>query len=129
MHVRISDLSEQTGVSLRSLRYYEKKGLISPRRLPNGYRVYEESDVEKVRKIQFYLEMGATTDEIAQFIRCPAADHSCAERAIRFYEQKLADVREQLALLRKAEQRIESLLNHWKKVSLKPSALKGEENG
>lgn len=45
MHIR--ELSKVTGVSLRSLRYYEQKHLLSPARSENGYRIYEDIDVKR----------------------------------------------------------------------------------
>jgi DNA-binding transcriptional MerR regulator len=126
--VLISDLAKRTGVSLRSLRYYEQKGLISPKRLDNGYREYQDADVDKVRMIQLYLSLGASTEEIAKFISCSKSDrYKCAEKAIQFYEEKLANVRNQLAMLRRAEKHIESLLMDWKKVAKRANKGRGND--
>ena len=51
--MRISELSKLTGASIRSLRYYEAKGLIATQREENGYRVYNQMVVERVKTIQF----------------------------------------------------------------------------
>ena len=40
--MRIGELAKRTGVATRMLRYYEEQGLISTRRLDNGYRGYDE---------------------------------------------------------------------------------------
>ncbi len=40
--MRISEVSRRTGVSIRSLRYYEQKQLLCARRLENGYRDLDE---------------------------------------------------------------------------------------
>ncbi|WP_313800277.1 MerR family transcriptional regulator [Cytobacillus sp.] len=61
--MKISELSEYTGVSTRSIRYYEKKNLIKPSRTKNGYRVYDEQDIRRVKAIQFFLDIGLKTDE------------------------------------------------------------------
>lgn len=45
----IRELSKLTGVSLRSLRYYEQKQLLSPARPENGYRIYEDIDSDTFR--------------------------------------------------------------------------------
>ncbi|TES54329.1 MerR family transcriptional regulator [Halalkalibacterium halodurans] len=50
--MKISELSKKTGVSIRSLRYYEQKRLLHPTRLKNGYREYDESDIENVKTVQ-----------------------------------------------------------------------------
>lgn len=65
--VHISELSRKTGVSLRSLRYYEEKELLCPERLNNGYREYRETDIERVRLIQMHFSLGLTVKEIMSF--------------------------------------------------------------
>jgi len=40
--MRIGELATRTGVPTRMLRYYEEQGLITPRRLANGYREYDD---------------------------------------------------------------------------------------
>lgn len=117
MHIR--ELSKVTGVSLRSLRYYEQKHLLSPARSENGYRIYEDIDVKRVQMIQLYLKLGVSTDELARLIQNCAgfsghnSDHQ-AECAAAFYEERLQEIREQIQLLREAELQLEKLVTHWK---------------
>ncbi|MEV4891781.1 MerR family transcriptional regulator [Nonomuraea sp. NPDC055795] len=68
--MRISDLSERSGVSRRLLRYYEEQGLLHPVRQANGYRDYDESDVVAVRHIRLLLEAGLPTVVIGRLLRC-----------------------------------------------------------
>src|ERR1700733_11629895 len=53
--MQIGDLSARTGASVRMLRYYEEQGLLEPQRTPSGYRVYAESDVDRVARIRCML--------------------------------------------------------------------------
>ncbi|MDR0269569.1 MerR family transcriptional regulator [Paenibacillus sp.] len=117
MHIR--ELSQLTGASLRSLRYYEQKHLLTPSRSENGYRMYDELDVERVRKIQLYLKLGVSTEELARLFRnCEGfSDHSSdhqAECTTSFYEERLEEVRQQIQLLQEAEAHLERLVLHWK---------------
>ena len=50
--MRISELSRRTGVSERSLRYYEEQGLLAAGRTPGGHREYGEWAVDRVIRIQ-----------------------------------------------------------------------------
>ena len=68
--MRIGEMVRRTGVSERLLRYYEEQGLLTPERLPSGYRVYVEQDVETVRRIRALLAAGLTTDTIAKVLPC-----------------------------------------------------------
>lgn len=58
----IHELEKRTGLPRASIRFYEKEGLIAPKRLPNGYRDYSEEDalaLEKIallRRLDFSLE-------------------------------------------------------------------------
>ena len=64
--MRIGELSKETGVSERSLRHYEEKGLLPTKRLANGYRDFDESAIEKVELIQMYLQIGLNLEETAR---------------------------------------------------------------
>ncbi|MEU3828013.1 MerR family transcriptional regulator [Streptomyces sp. SID486] len=68
--MRMGEMARRTGVSERLLRYYEEQGLLAPTRLPSGYRVYCEQDVETVRRIRTLLTAGLTTDTIARVLPC-----------------------------------------------------------
>ena len=59
--MKIGELAALTGVSVRSLRYYESQGLITPVRQANGYREYSPLAVETVETIQLYLNLGLST--------------------------------------------------------------------
>jgi DNA-binding transcriptional MerR regulator len=68
--VRIGEMVRRTGVNERLLRYYEQQGLLAPTRLPSGYRIYCEQDVDTVRRIRVLLSAGLTTDTIAKVLPC-----------------------------------------------------------
>ncbi|MDN4649304.1 MerR family transcriptional regulator [Curtobacterium sp. PsM8] len=68
--MRIGQLSERTGVPARMLRYYEEQGLITPRRLDNGYRVYDEHLVERVLKIRGLIDSGIPTRIVSDILPC-----------------------------------------------------------
>lgn len=68
--MRMGEMVRQTGVNERLLRYYEQQGLLAPTRLPSGYRVYCEKDVETVRRVRMLLTAGLTTATIARVLPC-----------------------------------------------------------
>ncbi|MER7481768.1 MerR family transcriptional regulator [Streptomyces sp. NPDC126510] len=72
--MRMKEMVRRTGVHERLLRYYEQQGLLAPDRLPSGYRVYGESDVETVRRIRCLLAAGLPTALISQVLPCIRAD-------------------------------------------------------
>lgn len=70
----IGELAARTGVSARSLRYYEKQGLLSADRTAGGYREYPESAVETVRVVRRLIAAGLCTETIARVLPCVRAE-------------------------------------------------------
>jgi DNA-binding transcriptional MerR regulator len=68
--MRIGELAERTGTSRRLLRYYEEQGLIVARRCANGYRAYDEYNVDRVMQIRGLLDAGLPTRIIKQILPC-----------------------------------------------------------
>ncbi|WP_174188668.1 MerR family transcriptional regulator [Nocardia barduliensis] len=68
--MRIGELAERTGVSERSLRYYEQQGMLASDRTPGGHRDYPERAVDRVIHIQELLAAGLTSKKIARILPC-----------------------------------------------------------
>ncbi|SFB53020.1 DNA-binding transcriptional regulator, MerR family [Amycolatopsis marina] len=103
--LKIGRLAERSGVSVRALRYYEEQGLLRAERTPAGQRVYQESDVERVRFYQQLYAAGLTSRNIVQLLPCIKSGHTNAEQRAMLREQRdriqakadeLADVLERL---------------------------------
>ncbi|AZB42502.1 MerR family transcriptional regulator [Bacillus sp. FJAT-42376] len=67
--ISIGTVSELTGLSVRQIRYYEERQLISPQRSSKGTRKYSFSDVERLMNIADLREEGVQTTEILKDIR------------------------------------------------------------
>ncbi|UVI33011.1 MerR family transcriptional regulator [Paenibacillus spongiae] len=95
--MKIGELSRKTGVSIRSLRYYEKQGLITPERLTNGYRDFNPITVSTVHTIKLYLNLGLSTEQIAGFLHCVLQNEEtfCSE-IMPVYRLKLAEIERQI---------------------------------
>lgn len=68
--MRIGELAERTGVSVRSLRYYEEQDLLVPRRTPGGQRDYPQAAIERVIRIQQLFAAGLNSATMAQLLPC-----------------------------------------------------------
>ncbi|BCW70777.1 MerR family transcriptional regulator [Arthrobacter sp. NicSoilB8] len=68
--MRIGELAERSGVPARMLRYYEEQGLVVPRRLDNGYRVYDDHLLDRVQKIRGLIDAGIPTRIISDILPC-----------------------------------------------------------
>jgi DNA-binding transcriptional MerR regulator len=68
--MRIGELARRTGVSERSLRYYEQQGLLAADRTPGGQRDYPEQAVDRVIRIQELFAAGLHSKKIARLLPC-----------------------------------------------------------
>lgn len=67
--MRIGELSERLGLNPKTIRYYESIGLLpEPERRPSGYRIYTESDIDRVAFIKTAQRLGITLDEIREIL-------------------------------------------------------------
>lgn len=96
MEYTIAKLAQLSGVTTRTLRYYDQIGLLCPVRVSNGYRIYGEREVDLLQQILFYRELGVELKEIAVIIKNPEFDR---ERALKNHLSELLQRKEQLELL------------------------------
>lgn len=68
MGYSIKQLSELAGITTRTLRWYERQGLLEPRREANGYRLYSSDEVARLHQILLYRELGFELKEIADLL-------------------------------------------------------------
>lgn len=103
----VGQLSKHTGVSIRTLHYYEKLGLLRPARNENNqYRLYGEKDILRLQQITILKKMHFKLNEIGEFLDQDAA-RSEPESTLTLWnntlEQQLAVVKEQQERLSKVE--------------------------
>ncbi|WP_448044232.1 MerR family transcriptional regulator [Bradyrhizobium liaoningense] len=72
--MKIGELARRTGVSVRMLRYYEERGLISPQRSISGYRDYASADEAAIRRVRLLGRAGLTLGTIAAILPCVTTD-------------------------------------------------------
>jgi len=100
MHIK--ELADQAGVTVKAVRYYEGRGLVSPRRETNGYRTYDESDVRVVREVRALLSLGLTAEQTHPFVECLRAGNDRADvcpASLSAYRDRIADIDTRIAEL------------------------------
>ncbi|CAG8998230.1 MAG: Mercuric resistance operon regulatory protein [Candidatus Celerinatantimonas neptuna] len=68
--MKISELSKETNVSVRMIRYYEEKKVLFPTRTSSGYRQFTQRDIDLILKIKIFKEIGFTIDDIRPVLQC-----------------------------------------------------------
>ena len=105
--MRIGELAEASGVSARSLRYYEEQGLIESARTPGGWRNFDSSMVERVIMIQHLFAAGlgsATVNELLPCLEAPPEQRTgvmeqLLAQEVRRLEDKRRDIERELETL------------------------------
>jgi DNA-binding transcriptional MerR regulator len=89
----IGELSARSGVSPRSLRYYEQEGLLDADRAANGYREYPEEAVTRAATIHSLFGMGFPRDVVTAVLGCTGeAPLQAHDRLVAQLEQVDADL-------------------------------------
>ena len=71
----VKDVSEITGVSIRTLRYYDEIGLLKPTELTEaGYRLYDNKALERLQEIMFFRELEIPLTDIKEIMDNPNYD-------------------------------------------------------
>lgn len=111
MEYTINQLAKLAGVSTRTLRYYDQCGLLPPKAVrSNRYRIYGETEVNRLQQILFYRELGVELSEIGRIL---------AEKDF----DGLSALQSHLSALREKRARLDRLIGNVQKSI---SAMKGE---
>lgn len=71
----VKQVSEITGISIRTLRYYDQIGLLKPTKLTDAsYRLYDNKALEKLQKIMFFRELEIPLENIKRIMDDPSLD-------------------------------------------------------
>ncbi len=108
MKLKINEAAKLTGISVRTLHYYDEIGLLHPGEVTEaGYRLYDDESLERLQQILFFRELGFALKDIQGILNSPAFDQT-----------KALESHKQLLLLKRS--RLDGLL------ALVDSTLKGE---
>lgn len=98
MQYTVKQLAELTGLTPRTLRYYDAIGLLRPcRDRENDYRLYGSAEVDRLQQILLYREMGLPLEVIGNLLDTPGFDRAAA-------------LREHLRQLQNQRRRVEALI-------------------
>jgi MerR family mercuric resistance operon transcriptional regulator len=106
--MRISDLAQAGGVGVETVRFYQRKGLLTvPRGDAPAGRHYDEGDVRRLRYVRQAQRAGFTLSEIAELIDLDRSDDR--PRAREMARERIAALDEQIAALEEARQSLAKL--------------------
>lgn len=99
--ITISQLAKHCAVSLETIRYYEREGLLpKPPRSASGYRLFVSADVRRVRFVKRAQELGFSLKEIKELLALRVTPGMTSAPVRKRAEAKIADIEEKLQTLR-----------------------------
>ncbi len=108
----IGQVAKQSNMSVETIRYYEKEGLIEvPERLHNGYRSYKEETMHRLAFIQQAKELGFSLREIGELLSIKSAENMICDDVKQLAQEKLKNIDSKISLLRRMKKSLEKLVD------------------
>ncbi len=108
--MRIGELGDRLGVNPKTIRYYESIGLLpEPERTPSGYRVYDESDVDRIIFIKTAQRLVITLDEIKEILALRERGEAPCTYVRGILAKEVADIDQRIADLQRLRDELVTL--------------------
>ncbi len=115
-YLRVGQLAEQSGKTVRAIHFYEELGLLTPaRRTKGGFRLYDPDAVFRIQWIDRLQELGFSLPEIREFLhdlRNAGSGPAAMHRLRAFYARKLEETQAALGRLRSLEQELQESMDY-----------------
>ena len=103
MNYTIKKVSEMTGLSIPTIRYYDKEGLLPDlQRKESGYRIFSDRDLEAIDLIECFKESGLTIREIRHFMSLVRQGDVTLDERLAIFQTNIARLEEKLAAVQNA---------------------------
>ncbi|MFG6177458.1 MerR family transcriptional regulator [Halomonas sp. THAF12] len=112
--MKVSELARRAGVTAETVRHYTREGLLSPERDPdNGYQLYDDDDLRRLRFIQRARTLGFGVAEIREILEQSDRGDSPCPLVRDLLAQRLPEIRERIRELEALAGRMEEALAAW----------------
>lgn len=112
MSLKIGEVAKQLGMSIDTLRYYEKEGLLANiQRSSSGTRYYGEKDLSRLRFIQRSQKMGFTLKEIRELLSMREDPTTACDETRRLTQAKLDEIQMRMQELDQLSRELQLLIN------------------
>jgi DNA-binding transcriptional MerR regulator len=102
--MKIQELARQTGVSAKTIRYYEEIGILpAPSRMDNNYRVYGEKDIDRLRLVAGARRLDLSLEEIKELLDMRDRREAPCGVLLERLEQKADEIAERIRVLKQME--------------------------
>jgi len=109
-----SVLAKRTGIPIFTVRYYTRIGLLKPSRdLRNGYKLYQQSDKERLKFINNAKNLGFTLSEIEQILSHAEDGDTPCPMVREIVERRIRENREAIREMKRLQKRLEQAAEMW----------------
>jgi DNA-binding transcriptional MerR regulator len=124
--LKIGEVAKRGGVSVETLRFYERQGLLGPpARTESGYRLYDEGVLEQLEFIRRAQALGFSLAEIARVIADRRAGQSPCAEVREIVRARLRELDERLAELQRYRGELAATLHEWDEIGDVPGHVCG----
>jgi DNA-binding transcriptional MerR regulator len=116
--MKINEVVKLTNVSARSIRYYEKMGLIKSNRTSNNYRIYTREDIKIIGNIQLFILAGVPLKRIKYIVPCTLHTDQvlmCKDLETMFFEE-VKNVEQRIKFLKMSKKILLEIIRNRKIV-------------
>jgi len=122
--MKIGEIAKRSNIGIETIRYYEKEGLLQePARRPSGYRLYDETTLERLDYIRRAKELGFTLAEIRQLLELSFQAHEGCDHIRQRAEAKINDIEAKIRNLQRMRRSLNRILDRCNKNSAKDCSL------
>jgi MerR family copper efflux transcriptional regulator len=111
--MNIGDVSRESGVSTKMIRYYEQIGLIpAAHRTESGYRIYRDNDVHTLRFVRRARDLGFSVTQLAELLALWSDGHRASADVKHIARQHIAELEHKIQELRAMKDALKHLAEH-----------------
>lgn len=112
--LKIGEVSKRSGIGIEALRFYEKSGLVDrPGRTYSGYRLYDESVLERLAFVKKAQILGFSLDEIKELINHKRKGESPCAEVREVVRVRLDELNERIAQMIQYRDELSAALTDW----------------
>jgi DNA-binding transcriptional MerR regulator len=124
--LKIGEVSKRSGVGIEALRFYEKGGLLDrPWRTESGYRMYDETVLERLNFIKQAQALGFSLDEIKRVISDARTGQSPCDEVRDIVRRRLVELDIRIREMRRYRKELAATLAEWERVGRAPGHICG----
>ncbi len=113
--LKIGDVATRSGLSVKTVRYYEEIGLLAPtvERSDSGYRLFDRSVINRLAFVKRAQSLGLSLSEIREILNISDRGELPCDEVKQHLALKVDEINQQIKALQLLKSELQQLLNHW----------------